>query len=127
MKSSKFIQSPYLEMKLLTNDEFQEYKNHSCQEYVKQGKQFNYDKMDLLNKKYLEPKLDEQPETAPSQSPEKENTAGEDLTEPTSQNADIAISQQADNADATDLNSDDVQRSINADGGGDVQSIKKVP
>ena len=81
--------------------------------------------MDLLNKKYLEPKLDEQPETASSQSPEKENTAGEDLTEPTSQIADIAISQRTDNADATDLNSDDVQRSINADGGGDVQSIKK--
>ena len=115
MKSSKFIQSPYLEMKLLTNDEFQEYKNHSCQEYVKQGKQFNYDKMALLNKKYLEPKLDEQPETASSQSLEQENTAGDDLTDPTSQNDDIAISQQTDNADATDLNSVDAQRSINAD------------
>ena len=45
-KSSKF-QSPYLEMKLLTNDEFQEYKNHSCKEYVRQGKTFKYDK-DLL-------------------------------------------------------------------------------
>ncbi len=50
MKSTKSIQSPYKEMKLLSNEEFQEYKNHSCEEYVRKGLTFNYDKMALLNK-----------------------------------------------------------------------------
>ena len=116
--TSKSIQSPYLEMKLMTNDEFQEYKNHSCEEYVRQGITFNYDKMALLNKKYLEPKSEEELETSASQSLEQENTAG-NLTEPTLQNADIAISQHADNVDTpADSNSDDVQSvntSINTD------------
>lgn len=118
MTSSKLIQSPYLEMKLLTNDEFQEYKNHSCEEYVRQGITFNYDKMAILNKKYLEPKSEEELQTPPSQSLEQENTAGV-LTEPAPQNADIAISQHADNVDkTTESNFDDVQSvqtSINND------------
>ena len=124
MKSSKFIQSPYLEMKLMTNDEFQEYKNHSCEEYVRQGKTFNYNKMALLNQRYLEPKSEEELETSALQSPEQENTAG-DLTDPAPQNADIAISQQVDNVDMADSNSDDVQsvqRSINADDDDDAEA-----
>ena len=123
-KSSKF-QSPYLEMKLLTNDEFQEYKNHSCKEYVRQGKTFKYDKMDLLNKKYLEPKLDEQPETTTVQSPEQQNAAGDLTDSPSSQNADIA--QQDDNSDATvDLNSADAQRSINVDDGDNADDAQSI-
>ena len=117
MKSTKSIQSPYKEMKLLSNEEFQEYKNHSCEEYVRKGLTFNYDKMALLNKKYLEPKSEEELETPTSQPLEEENAAGH-LTEPALQNADIAISQQADNVDTSNSNSDDVQSvhtSINTD------------
>ena len=102
-------------MKLLTNDEFQEYKNHNCQEYVRQGKTFNYNKMALLNKRYLEPKSEEQLETSASQLPEEANTAG-DLTT-VAQNDDSAISQQENNVDMNDSNSDNVQavQSINTD------------
>ena len=115
MKTSKFIQSPYMEMKLLTNDEFQEYKNHNCQEYVRQGKTFNYNKMALLNKRYLEPKSEEQLETSASQSPEDGDTAGNLTT--VAQNDDSAISQQENNVDMNVSNSDNVQavQSINTD------------
>ena len=94
-------------MKLLTNDEFQEYKNHNCQEYVRQGKTFNYNKMALLNKRYLEPKSEEQLETSASQSPEEGDTAGNLTT--VAQNDDSAISQQENNVDMNDSNSDNVQ------------------
>ena len=102
-------------MKLLTNDEFQEYKNHNCQEYVRQGKTFNYNKMALLNKRYLEPKSEEQLETSALQSPEEGNTAGNLTT--VAQNDDSAISQQENNVDMNDSNSDNVQavQSINTD------------
>ena len=102
-------------MKLLTNDEFQEYKNHNCQEYVRQGKTFNYNKMALLNKRYLEPKSEEQLETSASQSPEEGNTAGNLTT--VAENDDSAISQQENNVDMNDSNSDNVQavQSINTD------------
>ena len=102
-------------MKLLTNDEFQEYKNHNCQEYVRQGKTFNYNKMALLNKRYLEPKSEEQLETSASQSPEEGDTAGNLTT--VAQNDDSAISQQENNVDMNDSNSDNVQavQSINTD------------
>ena len=102
-------------MKLLTNDEFQEYKNHNCQEYVRQGKTFNYNKMALLNKRYLEPKSEEQLETSASQSPEQGDTAGNLTT--VAQNDDSAISQQENNVDMNDSNSDNVQavQSINTD------------
>ena len=93
MRTYNFIQSPYVDMKLLTNDEFQEYKNHSCQEYVRQGKTFNYNKMVLLNKRYLEPKSEEELETLPSHSPEQVSTAG-NLSQPATQSDDAAISQQ---------------------------------
>ena len=112
MMSSKSIQSPYLEMKLMTNDEFQEYKNHSCEEYVRQGITFNYDKMALLNKKYLEPKSEEELQTSPSQSLQQENAAG-DLTNSALQNADIAISQHADNVDTPDESNFDDAQSVN--------------
>ena len=103
-------------MKLLTNDEFQEYKNHNCQEYVRLGKTFNYNKMALLNKRYLEPKSEEQLETSASQSPEQADTAG-NSAEPVSQNDDAVISQQENNVDMNDSNSDNVQAvsSINID------------
>ena len=116
MRTSKFIKSPYLEMKLLTNDEFQQYKNHNCQEYVRQGKTFNYDKMALLNKRYLEPKSEQELETSASQSPEQADTAG-NSAEPVSQNDDAVISQQENNVDMNDSNSDNVQAvsSINID------------
>ena len=116
MRTSKFIKSPYLEMKLLTNDEFQQYKNHNCQEYVRQGKTFNYDKMALLNKRYLEPKSEQELETSASQSPEQTDTAG-NSAEPVSQNDDAVISQQENNVDMNDSNSDNVQAvsSINID------------
>ena len=116
MRTSNFIQSPYVDMKLLTNDEFQEYKNHSCQEYVRQGKTFNYNKMALLNKRYLEPKSEQELETSASQSPEQTDTAG-NSAEPVSQNDDAVISQQENNVDMNDSNSDNVQAvsSINID------------
>ena len=116
MRTSKFIKSPYLEMKLLTNDEFQQYKNHNCQEYVRQGKTFNYDKMALLNKRYLEPKSEQELETSASQSPEQADTAG-NSAEPVSQNDDAVISQQENNVNMNDSNSDNVQAvpSINID------------
>ena len=104
-------------MKLLTNDEFQEYKNHNCQEYVRLGKTFNYNKMALLNKRYLEPKSEEELETPALQSPEQGNSAG-NLTDPPTQNDDAAaISQQENNVDMNDSNSDNVQavQSINTD------------
>ena len=105
MRTSNFIQSPYVDMKLLTNDEFQEYKNHSCQEYVRQGKTFNYNKMVLLNKRYLEPKSEEELETLPSHSPEQVSTAG-NSTQPATQSDDAAISQQEYNVDMNESNSD---------------------
>ena len=107
MRTSNFIQSPYVDMKLLTNDEFQEYKNHSCQEYVRQGKTFNYNKMVLLNKRYLEPKSEEDLETLPSHSLEQVSTAG-NSTQPASQSDDAATSQQEYNVDMNESNSDNV-------------------
>ena len=107
MRTSNFIQSPYVDMKLLTNDEFQEYKNHSCQEYVRQGKTFNYNKMVLLNKRYLEPKSEEDLETLPSHSLEQVSTAG-NSTQPATQSDDAATSQQEYNVDMNESNSDNV-------------------
>ena len=60
----KNFQSPMKVMRMMTDNEYQDYKNHNCQEYVSQGRVFNYDKMDMLNKKYSEPKSDVELETA---------------------------------------------------------------
>ena len=122
MKTSKFIKSPYLEMKLLTNDEFQDYKNHDCQEFVRQGKTFNYDKMALLNKRYLEPKSEKELETSALQSPEQADTAG-NSSEPVSQNDDAVISQQENNVDMNDSNSDNVQAVSSINSGDNTASI----
>ena len=63
----KAYQSPMKVMRLLTDSEYQNYISHDCQQYAAQGRTFNYNKMDMLNKKYSEPKLDEELETAKSQ------------------------------------------------------------
>ena len=70
-------------MRMLTDNEYQSYKNHNCQDFVSKGIVFNYNKMDEVNKKYSEAHSDKlanaSPETPSFQSPDDLKSASQSL------------------------------------------------
>ena len=84
----KEYHSPMKVMRMLTDSEYQDYISHDCQQYAAQGRTFNYNKMDMINKKYSEPKLNGELETAKSQ-------PDADVANTTDVKADAAISNNA--------------------------------